>query len=112
MTPQSAKAKGRRLQQDIRDLIIKYFPPLTINDVRSTSMGAGGEDITLSEAARLLMPIQIECKNKEKYAVYKDFDQACSHGPYMPVLFIKQNNREPLAVVDAEWFLTLLRGKE
>lgn len=93
----------------IRDLILKYFPELTIDDVRSTSMGAGGEDVTFSAAARAMLPIQIECKNKEKYAVYKDYDQAVTHGRYDPVLFIKQNNSQPLAVVGAEYLLDLLR---
>lgn len=97
------------MQQLIRDSILKYFPELTEDDVRSTSMGAGGEDVTLSQAARKVLPIQVECKNKEKFAVYKDYDQACEHGKYDPVLFIKQNQREPLAVVNAEWFLQLMR---
>jgi len=62
MRPQSAKAKGRVFQQDIRDLILKTYPQLENDDVKSTSMGAGGEDVQLSPAARKILPIQIECK--------------------------------------------------
>ena len=34
--PSSAKAKGRRLQQLVRDKILALFPALTDQDVRST----------------------------------------------------------------------------
>lgn len=110
MKPQSAKAKGRRLQQEIRDLILLLFPELTKDDVRSTSMGASGEDVLLSQAARKLLPIQIECKNKNKQAVYTNYDQAAEHGDHHPVLIVKQNHREPLAVVDAKLFFQMLRN--
>lgn len=109
MKPQSAKAKGRRLQQDIRDLILGTFPELQPDDVRSTSMGAGGEDIQLSPAARRFLPIQIECKNKGKSAVHTMYNQAKEHGDYEPVLIVKQNHDKALAVVDASFFFGLLR---
>lgn len=103
MTPQSAKSKGRRLQQWVRDQLLKH-PTLEKDDVKSTSMGAGGEDVQLSPAARVVFPFQIECKNKKTYSVYKDYKQACEHGNYTPVLVIKQDQHTPLVVVDAEWF--------
>jgi len=109
MTPQSAKAKGRNLQKWVRDKLLEISNTLTTDDVRSTSMGATGEDVTLSAAARLLFPIQIECKNKAKYSVYKDYTQAQQHGNYEPVLIIKQNQAKPLAVVDAVWLLKLIK---
>ena len=65
-TPQSRKAKGRHLQQKIRDDIINTFK-LTENDVRSTSMGAKGCDILLSENARINFPYAIECKSQENF---------------------------------------------
>ena len=37
--PQSAKAKGRRHQQWVRDKILALFPKLEPDDVRSTGMG-------------------------------------------------------------------------
>ena len=108
LTPQSAKAKGRRLQQWVRDRLLEIAPELHKDDVKSTSMGAGGEDVQLSPAARKIYPIQIECKNKATYSVYKDYRQAQEHGKHTPVLIIKQNDAEPLAVVDADWFFRLL----
>jgi len=47
LKPQSAKAKGRKLQQWVRDQILQRFPTLSTDDVRSTSMGASGEDVQL-----------------------------------------------------------------
>jgi len=63
----SAKAKGRRLQQKVRDLILETFSELEEDDVRSTSMGAGGEDVQLSPLARRKFPFSVECKNVEKF---------------------------------------------
>ena len=88
MKPQSAKAKGRKFQQEVRDMILERFPDLTKDDVRSTSMGAQGEDIQLSAAARRLLPIQIECKSKSKSAVHTMYDQAIEHGDHTAVLIV------------------------
>ena len=109
MKPSSAKAKGRIHQQYVRDLILRLNPELTKDDVRSTSMGAGGEDIQLSSAARRWFPFQIECKSKAAYSVYGDYEQACSHGGHEPLLIIKANHKKPLAIVDAEYFAKLVR---
>lgn len=109
MKPSSAKNKGRIHQQWVRDKILHYNPDLELDDVRSTSMGAGGEDIQLSPAARQKFPYQIECKSKATYSVYKDYSQASSHGTAEPLLIIKANHKKPLAIVDADHFIQLLR---
>ena len=102
----SAKAKGRKLQQDVRDMILKYSPSLTKDDVRSTSMGAGGEDVQLSQAARKQYPVSIECKSRASYAFYKDYDQAVINAPEgtEPILVAKANHRAPVVILDADWF--------
>jgi hypothetical protein len=106
MKPASAKAKGRSLQQWVRDLILQCSPSLEKDDVRSTSMGAGGEDLQLSPAARKQYPISIECKSRASYAFYKDYDQAVTNCPKdcEPILVAKANHRKPVVIVDAEWF--------
>ena len=43
-----SKNKGKRLQNDVRDLILETFKQLEADDVRSTTMGDSGEDILLS----------------------------------------------------------------
>lgn len=70
-------------------------------------MGAGGEDVQLSPAARKCFPYQIECKNLAAIAVFGYYKQAQTHGKHEPVVFIKQNQDKPLAVVDAEHFMQL-----
>ena len=106
MHTSSAKAKGRRLQQHVRDLILKYSTNLTEDDVRSTSMGAGGEDVQLSTEARKQYPISIECKSKASYAFYKDYSQATTNAPTgtEPILVCKANHKPVVVIVDADWF--------
>lgn len=107
MKPKSAKNKGRKHQQWVRDLLLELAPTLTKDDIRSTGMGQGGEDIQLSAAARKEYPFQIECKSRAKIGVYADYKQAKEHGKYEPILVIKQNTEKPLVVMDAEWFFKL-----
>jgi len=108
MKSQSAKAKGRKLQQAVRDVILSTFPTLEPDDVRSTSMGAGGEDVLLSPKARKLFPYSVECKNLAKIAVYNYYQQAETNcGTHEPLVVIKQNRCKPLAVVDLEHFMKL-----
>lgn len=108
MKPASAKAKGRKLQQLIRDKILSLWPELSPDDVRSTSMGANGEDIQLSPAARSRFPFAVECKSRKSFTIYKDFEQANGHRKDVPgILFIKADRKNPLVVLDAELFLEI-----
>lgn len=110
---QSAKAKGRRLQQWVRDKILKLLPMLEPDDVKSTSMGAGGEDVQLSPAARKKIPITVECKARKSIAVYTFYDQAKENAPkgVEPVVILKADRKKPLALVDAEFFLAKVAKK-
>lgn len=110
ITVKSAKAKGRRLQQFVRDKLIDLLSPYGIqeDDVKSTAMGQGGEDVQLSPLARKFMPISIECKSHKGFAVYKPFEQAeAASGINEPVLIIKGDHKKPLAVIDLEYYLSL-----
>lgn len=110
-TVQSRKAKGRRLQQLMRDTIINNFPELTLDDVRSTSMGAGGEDVTLSAKAREIFPFTVECKAQEGYTkLYNAWDQAVSNGEGIPIVVIKSNKKVPLVTLSLTEFMTLARA--
>ena len=109
MKPQSAKAKGRNLQKWTRDKILESFPSLEPDDVRSTSMGCGGEDLQLSPAARRQFGFSVECKAQERLNVYDAYDQACANsGDYEPLLVMKKNRKRPLVVMDAEAFIQLM----
>ena len=107
---QSAKAKGRRFQQWVRDKLIEVLD-IHPEDIESRSMGAGGEDLIMARAARESFPYSIECKNQESLNVWKSYEQAQSNsGDYEPVVFIKRNNQKPLVVVDANYFINLHKG--
>ena len=108
MKTSSAKAKGRNLQKYVRDKILSVFPSLKPDDCRSTSMGAGGEDIQLSTEGRRVLPVSIECKSLARIAIYTLYQQAVTNArTFEPVLIIKQNNSKPLAVIDLEYWLKL-----
>jgi hypothetical protein len=72
-------------------------------------MGAQGEDVQLSPAARKAFPYQIECKAKARAQVYTWYEQAQTHGKHEPIVFIKQDRQKPLVVLDAEHFLSLIK---
>ena len=110
MKPSSAKNKGRLLQQWVRDAILENFSQLEPDDVRSTSMGCGGEDVQLSPAARKLFPYSVECKSVEKLNVWAAYEQAeANSGDYEPLLIMKKNRKKPLVVMDAETFINLTK---
>ena len=107
MKTQSAKAKGRKLQQWMRNLLIEKLE-VHPEDIESRSMGAGGEDLIMARAAREKFPMSIECKNQEKVNVWEAYKQAEDNsGNYEPVVVIKRNNSKPLVVIDAEYFVSM-----
>ena len=111
MKTQSAKAKGRRLQQWIRDQLIEKLE-VHPEDIESRSMGAGGEDLIMARAAREKFPYSVECKNQEKMNVWESYSQATDNsGDYEPIVVIKRNNHKPLVVVAAEYFVRLHNEK-
>ncbi len=110
MKTQSAKSKGRRLQQKVAADIVKHFPALQEDDARSTSMGCGGEDVQLSPAARRCFPFSVECKNCEKLALWPSLQQcAANAGPgAAPLLVFKRNHSPTYCVLEWEQLLRLL----
>ena len=107
MKAQSAKAKGRRLQQWVRDKLIEALD-IHPEDIESRSMGAGGEDLIMARAAREKFPFSIECKNQEKLNVWDAYKQASENSKdYEPIVVMKKNNHKTLVVLDAEKFVKL-----
>ena len=110
MKTSSAKAKGRRLQQKFMQLLIEKLE-IDPEDIESRSMGAGGEDLIMSKAARNKFPYSVECKNQEKLNIWSAWDQAnANKGVYEPLVVIKKNGVQPLVVLDAENFLDMIRN--
>ena len=72
----SAKAKGRRLQNFIRDLLLETFTWLGEGDVGSCSSGSSGIDIPLSPLGRRTFPVSIEAKKTKKTPSRGELDQS------------------------------------
>lgn len=107
MKTSSAKSKGRKLQQWLAALLIETANDcqitLTPKDIRSTSMGVGGPDVQMSEAATAVYPFDFECKNEADpqniYGRYFKFQEKHS----LPTIAVfKRTNRskssEPIFV--------------
>ena len=110
MKTQSRKAKGRRLQQQFMQLLIEKLD-IDPEDIESRSMGASGEDLIMSKAARNKFPYSVECKNQERMNIWSAWEQANNNkGIYEPLVVIKKNGVNPLIVVDAENFLEMIKG--
>jgi len=119
MKASSAKAKGRKLQDYVRDLLrLKFIdewnllPKLEPDDIKCQIMGVSGEDIVLSPAAKRIIPYSFECKNQERINVWQALEQAetnCENRT--PVVIIKRNRSKVYALMEAEEWVNLIRSK-
>ena len=114
MKIKSAKAKGRNLQNLVRDKLRSIFvgKKLEDDDIKSQTMGMSGEDIVLTPAAKKQIPYSFECKNTERLNLWKSLEQCESNCEDRdPVLVIKRNRSEVYAVVKFDNFLNLIEEK-
>jgi len=108
MKARSAKNKGKRLQNILRDKLVELYPDLK-DDIGSQIMGMTGEDIVLTPHAKKKLPYSFECKNVEKLNVWKSFKQCESNaGDSTPILVIKRNRETPKVVMDLDQWLELI----
>jgi hypothetical protein len=109
----SAKAKGKRLEGWIKDQLLKWFPSLTTDDVRTTVSSETGADIKLSKKAQELVKFKFESKNRETFkTLYSYYEQANKHeGAGSAVVVLKMNRKPALALLDAELFFELIKEK-
>ena len=98
MKQRSRRAKGRYLQNIVRDRI------------RTSNTGENSADVKLlSHTAKKLFPYEVETKNRSDFkGIYSHFKQAQRHGPQTPLLIIKGTKEKPLAIIDMEHFFELL----
>ncbi len=109
-TPQSAKAKGRKFQQQLREDLIRELG-ISPDNILSTAMGQGGCDLYLSPAARSVFPFGVEAKRCETLALpawWKQCENNASKVGLIPLLVFKRNREEPLAVLRWSDLLDLL----
>jgi len=110
MRTSSAKAKGRRLSQSLKELILSRFGNLEQDDIIVTPSGVPGEDIQLSPRARKYFPYSVECKNQEKTNIWAWMEQAEQAARKYPALLIFSRNRSKIyACMDAELLLDLIQ---
>ena len=107
----SAKNKGKRLQNILRDKLVELYPELK-DDIGSQIMGMTGEDIVLTPHARKKLPYSFECKNVEKLNVWKSFKQCEDNAKdHTPILVIKKNRENPKVVMDLNDWIKLIEKK-
>jgi hypothetical protein len=113
-TVQSRKAKGRRLQQHVRDLILETYNDLEPDDVRSTPMGCSGEDVWLSPKARKEFPYSVECKNVERLNIWKTIEQCESNlkDGSEPLIVFSKNRAPKDACIKLDHFMELIKNKK
>lgn len=111
MSARSSKAKGRRLQNRIRDALRLLYPHLEEDDIKSQTMGMTGEDIVLSPSARKYIPYSIECKNVERLPLWKSIKQAedNTREDCEMALIVKRNRTEPYVIVTLDHWLELIK---
>jgi len=117
MKTRTSKAKGRRLQNYVRDILRAVFiedwnklPKLEDDDIKSQTMGMTGEDIVLSPAAKKVIPYSFECKNQERLNIWAAIEQAEDNcEDRTPVVVIKRNRTDVYAVLNFNQFIKIIR---
>ena len=113
MNIRSAKAKGRRLAQAVKETLLKWAPDqLKPDDILVTSSGVTGKDLILSPLAQTIYPLAIECKNQESLNIWKALEQSRSHvveGEFPMVCFTRNHEGKVYMAMELNHFLKLIR---
>ena len=117
MTARSSKAKGRRLQNYVRDRLQEVFikdwkklPKLEEDDIKSQTMGMTGEDIVMSPAAKRIIPYSFECKNVERVQIWSSLQQAETNCEgRTPVLVFKRNRSKVYVAIELDSWLDTIK---
>ena len=112
MKTSSAKAKGRRCAEEVKELLSKRFP-IMAEDIHVTSSGVTGPDLQIFGPGRFIFPFAVECKNQEKLNIWDAYEQAVGHldnpqfSDCRPIVFFKRNRSKLMVCISAEDFLCL-----
>lgn len=114
VTTKSRKSKGRLGQHEVRDKLLEAFPDLQNSDITSQIMGMRGEDILLSPKAREAIPCTFEVKRRKSglTTLYNYYKQAKNHKKGEPVVALRQDREDWLAVISLDYFIKLLSGEK
>ena len=93
----ASKAKGRRLQNYVRDILRDVYHQLHEDDIKSQTMGMTGEDIVRSPAAKEVCAFSFECKNVERLQIWRAIEQCEANKPdcSAPAIVFKKNGKQP-----------------
>lgn len=102
MKTSSAKAKGRRLQNEVAERL-RAWMRVGEADIRPAIMGEKGSDIKMSKHVQRAFPFAVECKNQERLHVWSALEQAekhaKGHGTLKPLLIFRRNRSATYAVL-------------
>ena len=114
MIPKSAKAKGRRLQQFVRDTLRKAFSKsLEDGDIESQLMGGTGEDFVMSPLAKKKIPYSFECKNVERLNLWGSLKQAEENSEDREPVLVFTKNRTPMyCAIPFDVFIDLIKEND
>jgi hypothetical protein len=111
MRTSSAKQKGRKLQDFVRDIFRDIFRnSLEKEDITSRIMGCSGTDINFSPQASKLIPFAIEAKNQEKFSINASLKQCESNTleGRIPLLVFSKNRDDVYVALKFTDFINLI----
>lgn len=111
MKPRSAKAKGRKLQNDIREQLLQTFPEIHPDNIKCSLMSETGEDIKMSYEARQRIPYSFEAKCQEKLNIWDALQQSAENAPdgITPAVVFKRNYSDTYVAIPFTHFLELIK---
>jgi len=116
-TGRGPKDKGKGYEREIVASILAAFPQLSPNDVLARSMGEPGADVILSEAARQVLPLAIECKRvgrAENLDILGALLQAQHNAQagMVPVVVYREDRHPSIAALWLSDLIMVLMGRE
>lgn len=112
MLTSSAKAKGRRLMAEVRDILIRRFG-FSPDDITVTPSSLFGEDLLVAKAVRDILPLCWEGKNQEKMNIWDSLLQSQSHlkkdDTRKAILVFKRNRSDIYMSMKFEDFIDLIQ---
>lgn len=113
MKTSSCKAKGRGLQQKVRDMYrsVGIYLGLTDGDIESIGMGQKGVDIVFSPYAKGVFNHLIECKKHKRVVVptlFKEHYEKYKDVPGLKLMFHENDRSDTLVTMRAEDFIELV----
>lgn len=109
MRTSSAKAKGRRKQQEVASAL-RAFLAMPETDIKSLPMGSQGVDIWMSEAALNKLPVSVEVKCQEALNIWSALAQSETNSldGTIPCVAFSRNRSETYVALKLEDFFHLL----